>query len=266
MSSPTKSLTGTGAVVTGGASGLGRAITEALAMAGASVAVLDADGPAAQAAAAELVDSGCDVLGLQCDVTDPDSLSAAMGVSADRFEGIRVVFANAGISAGPGPGSGGKSLLELDDENWDRVLAVNLSGVIRTARAALPFLIESGSGRLIITSSSAAIMPTLFVGHAYAASKAAVHHLTQYLALELAEHKVLVNCLAPGPFETNIASGRLKQPDIAEQVAKSVPLGRIADPSEIGPVALLLASPDNGFMTGSLISIDGGTVAGNWSH
>jgi NAD(P)-dependent dehydrogenase (short-subunit alcohol dehydrogenase family) len=176
------------------------------------------------------------------------------------------VFANAGISAGPGPGSGGKSLLELDDENWERVLAVNLSGVIRTARAALPYLIESGSGRLIITSSSAAIMPTLFVGHAYAASKAAVHHLTQYLAMELAEHKVLVNCLAPGPFETNIASGRLKQPDIAEQVAKSVPLGRIADPSEIGPVALLLASPDNAFMTGSLISIDGGTVAGNWSH
>jgi NAD(P)-dependent dehydrogenase (short-subunit alcohol dehydrogenase family) len=85
MSSPTQSLTGTGAVVTGGASGLGRAITEALAKAGASVALLDADGPAAQAAAAELVESGCDVIGLQCDVTVPDSLAAAMRIAADRF-------------------------------------------------------------------------------------------------------------------------------------------------------------------------------------
>ena len=154
----------------------------------------------------------------------------------------------------------------MDEALWDDVIAVNLTGVVRTARAAIPHLIESGSGRLILTSSSAALMPTLFVGHAYAASKAAVLHLTRYLALEHAEQGVLVNCIAPGPFLTNIASGRLHQPRVATDVAKSVPLGRIADPSEIGPLAVFLAGADSGYMTGAVLSIDGGTVAGAWHH
>ena len=258
------SLTGISAVVTGGASGLGRAMGEALAVAGAGVALLDRDGGTLDETVAAMTSRGLHVVGERCDVAEADSVDSAMKGAADRLGGIQAVFANAGMSAGPGPGSGGRSVTDYDDDVWDRVLAVNLTGVMRTARAAVPYLAESGAGRLVLTSSSASVMPTLFVGHAYAATKAAVLHMSRYLALELADRGILVNCIAPGPFLTNIAERRLQQPSVAEAVAQTVPLGRIANPAEIGPLAVFLAGPDSGYMTGAVLSIDGGTGAGAW--
>ncbi|MGH7005466.1 MAG: SDR family NAD(P)-dependent oxidoreductase [Alphaproteobacteria bacterium] len=250
------------AIVTGAASGLGYAITEVLAEHGARVAMADIDRPGVQEAAAKLSRAGCAVAAIPLDVTDTAALRAAIDGVAGREGRLDIMFANAGISSGAGFGldcSGG--IAGVDRDAWDRVLATNLTSVFESIRAASIHMVPRKRGRIIVTASIAGIRAEPLVGYPYIAAKAAVANLVRQVARELGPHNVLVNAIAPGSFLTNIAGGRLKNPEVARRWAALAPLGRIADAHEIKGLALYLASPASSYMTGAVIPIDGGATA-----
>ena len=250
-------------VVTGAASGLGLAMAEVMAENGAVVAMLDIDPAGLDAAAKRLGAAGHAVEGIVVDVGDAARLRAAIEATADKHGRLDVVFANAGISAGPSFEYPEGEITAVDMEKWRQVLEINLTSVFVTLRVAAERMKAQRSGRIIVTSSIGGIRAERMVGYAYAATKAAVNNLVRQAALELAPYNVMVNAIAPGPFFTNIAGGRLhREPEFVRKFAAMVPLGRIARPEELKGLALLLASPASSFITGAVIPIDGGITAG----
>ncbi len=250
-------------VVTGAASGLGLAMAEVMAENGAVVAMLDVDAPGLEAAAARLRGAGLAVEPVVVDVANTGHLREVIDATAAKHGRLDVAFANAGISAGPSFQLPEGQIEAVDLAKWGQVLQVNLTGVFATLQAAARHMKVRRSGRLIVTSSIGGIRGERIVGYAYAATKAAVNNLVRQAALELAPYNVLINAIAPGPFLTNIAGGRLHtNPEIVRQFAGMVPLGRIATTQELKGVALLLASPASSFITGAVIPIDGGITAG----
>jgi NAD(P)-dependent dehydrogenase (short-subunit alcohol dehydrogenase family) len=237
-------------VVTGAASGLGLAIAEAMADGGAQVTLVDVDADGLSEAGARLGDVRTAVV----DVAD----SAAVERLFFEQEGVDVVFANAGVSREAGVLDERGGLGNLDDDTWRTVLGINLDGVLFTMREAARRMKEQGSGRIVVTASTAGIGTDPFVGYSYSATKAAVIMLVRQAAFELARHGVHVNAIAPGPFRTNIGGGAPPIPDEAWE--SIVALGRLAEPEELKGVALLLASPASSFMTGAVIPVDGGQL------
>ena len=237
------------AVVTGAASGLGLAMAEAMAENGARVTMVDVDGEGLEAAVVRLRDAGFAVEPAELDVTDGDALGRAIDGAAERSGRLDAVFANAGISAGPGFPTPVGHLAAVERATWERVLDVNLTAVFETIRAAAVHMKAQRSGRIVVTSSIAGLGAEAMVGYAYVATKAAVNNLVRQAALELAPYNVMVNAMAPGPFLTNIGGGRLKDPEVAARFTELVPLGRIARPDEIKGLALLLASPASSYQS-----------------
>jgi NAD(P)-dependent dehydrogenase (short-subunit alcohol dehydrogenase family) len=209
-----------------------------------------------------------DVHGEVADVTSASDLDSAVAAASAAFGGIDIVFANAGVSGGPGFLLGDHSRNEkaaiekLEPEFWDQVIAANLGSIFRTIRAVTPALKKQNGGRIIVTSSISASKTELHVGTAYVASKAAVAQLVRQTARELARWNILVNAIAPGPVVTNIAGGRLKQAEARALFEAAAPLHRIATPEDIQGAALFLASPASRHMTGAELIIDGGAVLG----
>jgi NAD(P)-dependent dehydrogenase (short-subunit alcohol dehydrogenase family) len=254
-------VAGLGAVVTGAASGLGLAIAEVLACCGAHVTLADADAEGVQRATAELAATGATVRSAVVDVADASAVDRLLREAAEQPGGLSIVFANAGISAGTGPTTPQGQLTAVEQERWDRVIAINLSGVFATLQAAARYVTPDGRGRVVVTSSVAGIGGDPMVGYAYAASKAGVIALVKQASADLGRSGTLVNAIAPGSFRTNIAGGRIKQPGAAEQFAKTTLIGRLADPSELQGLALFLASPASSYVTGATFVIDGGATA-----
>lgn len=252
-------LSGRAAVVTGGAGGLGRAMAEVLAEAGARVAILDIDGAAA-AETAQAIGGGAVARAL--DAGDRDAVRAAITRVAADFGRLDIAIANAGISAGPGFGTSQGRLAAVEDATWDRVLAVNLTGVFATVQAAAGVMSPRRRGSIIAVASVAGLKAEPMVGYAYAATKAAVVNLVRQAAAELAPQGVRVNGIAPGPIRTNIGGGRLGDPEVEAGFRGAVPMGRIGEPDEIKGLALLLASDASSFITGVTIPVDGGIMAG----
>ena len=196
------SVEGYGVVVTGGASGLGLAFAEALAENGAAVTILDVDGKAIESEVARLVGAGHDVRGEVVDVTDHARLDAAFDAAVAAHGRLDVAFANAGIDSGPGfvsgwagaerPRNDDGALESYTDERWNRVIDVNLNGVFATIRSATRHLRPQRSGRIIVTTSLAAIKTEPVIGAAYMAAKAGCAHLTRNVALELAAYGITV--------------------------------------------------------------------------
>lgn len=267
------SVRGKTAIVTGGASGLGLAFGEALASCGARVVLLDRNEGAAKQQAKRLADMGQDVRGGALDVTDRVALDTAFDSVAQEHGRLDVVFANAGIDPGPGflsPTDRSVRVPEhqiehYDDARWRKVIAVGLDAVFYSIRAAARHMKPAGGGSIIVTTSISAVRPAPTLGMAYMAAKAGAAHLTKTTALELARYGVRVNAIAPGPFATNIAGTRSDNGDFLAALAKGVPLGRVASPEDIKPLALLLASSASSFITGEQIVIDGGTSLGSIS-
>jgi NAD(P)-dependent dehydrogenase (short-subunit alcohol dehydrogenase family) len=262
------SVEGYGVVVTGGASGLGLAFAEALAENGAAVTILDVDGKAIESEVARLVGAGHDVRGEVVDVTDHARLDAAFDAAVAAHGRLDVAFANAGIDSGPGfvsgwagaerPRNDDGALESYTDERWNRVIDVNLNGVFATIRSATRHLRPQRSGRIIVTTSLAAIKTEPVIGAAYMAAKAGCAHLTRNVALELAAYGITVNAIAPGFFVTNIGGGHAKDPAAQEAMAKDIPMHRVGFPDDIKGLALFLASPASAYVTGQQIVIDGG--------
>jgi NAD(P)-dependent dehydrogenase (short-subunit alcohol dehydrogenase family) len=256
-------ISGRIAFVTGAASGLGLAMAEVLAVNGAQVTLTDIDAAGLETEVERLRAAGHAVTGAVVDVADRDQVHQAIDATAAHGGRLDIVFANAGISAGPGFNEPVGRIENVDRDFWDKVLQINLTGVFATIQAAARHMKAQRSGRIVVTSSIAGLRGDPPVGYAYAATKAAVANLVRQAALELAPFDVLVNGIAPGPFLTNIAGGRLRrEPERLAEFAASVPLKRLAQPDEIKGLALLLASPAGSFITGAVIPIDGGSTAG----
>ena len=260
------------AIVTGAASGLGLAFAETMAEAGARVTLTDVDGAGAEREAARLRDEGHDVRAAQLDVTDRATMRAVFDAHVAAFGGLDIAFANAGIDPGPGfwnPAGHRNEDGQIDTADparWDRAIAINLTGVYDTIREAARCMKAAGKGGSIVaTSSNAALVCEAIVGLPYMPAKAGVAHMVRHVAFELAEYRIRVNAIAPGPFVTNIGGGWLKKDPVAlEKWNSLVPLGKVAWPDQIKPLALYLASDASNYVTGSHMLIDGGMALGKF--
>jgi NAD(P)-dependent dehydrogenase (short-subunit alcohol dehydrogenase family) len=262
------SVEGYGVVVTGGASGLGLGFTEALAENGAKVTMLDVDAAGIDAQVARLKKLGYDVRGEVVDVRDHPRLDKAFDDAFKAHGRLDVVFANAGVDSGPGfvggwvggsrPRTPEGALENYTDERWQRVIDINLTGVFATMRAAARLMKPQRSGRIIATTSLAAVKCEAVIGSAYMAAKAGAAHFVRNVALELAAYNITVNAIAPGFFITNIGGGHAHNPETQKAVAAAVPMHRVGFTKDMAGLALFLASPASGYLTGQQIIIDGG--------
>jgi|SRR5580658_9980003 NAD(P)-dependent dehydrogenase (short-subunit alcohol dehydrogenase family) len=259
---------GYGAIVTGGASGLGLAYAEALAENGARVTLLDMNARMLADETKRLSAAGLEVRGQTLDVTDHAALDRAVDEAARLYGRLDVVFANAGIDSGPGflgawvgeqrPRVEQGALEHYTDQRWNKVIEVNLNSVFATMRAAARHMKPRKSGRIIVTTSLAALKCEAAIGAAYMAAKAGAAHLMENVALELAAYNITVNAIAPGFFITNIGGGHAKNPEVQKTVGQRIPMHRVGFPNDIKGLALFLASPASAYLTGQQIVIDGG--------
>ena len=256
-------VTGHVALVTGAASGLGLAFAEVMAQNGARTILTDVDAVALDRETRRLEAAGCEVEQAVVDISDTEQLRAAIDRTVERHGRLDAVFANAGISSGPGYGLSPTGHIDmLDLALFDRALEVNLSATFHTMRLAAIHMKRQQRGSIVVTSSIGGTRSEPFVGYGYAGSKAAINNIVRHAAVELAPHNVRVNAIAPGAFLTNIGGGRLKtEPERAAKFAAMSPMNRLAMPDEIKGLALLLASPAGSFISGAVLVIDGAATA-----
>ncbi|MBI1735405.1 MAG: SDR family oxidoreductase [Candidatus Rokubacteria bacterium] len=247
-------LAGRVALVTGASRGLGRALAQALAGAGAAVACTARVVDEAGKVAGEITAAGGRAAAYPLDVTRSDTIAAAVGAIERELGPVDVLVNNAGLTLE-------RKTLETTDEQWDSVLATNVGGMFRCARAVAPGMIARGGGKIVNIGS---MYGRLGVSRyaAYCASKAAIDGLTRSLAVEWARHRIQVNCVAPGFLDTDISRAAFSDEKTRALFLAKVPARRIGDPDEIGPLVVYLASPASDYVTGQTIYIDGGqTIA-----
>lgn len=249
------------ALVTGGASGLGRAFASILADCGAVVYVADRDAERLEKVTGELKGSSA----LALDVSDGPAVQAAVDGIVGRHGHIDIAFANAGVARGTPPLVTSGFVDEFGWDDYSELIDVNLHGVVHTVRAAAGVMKRQRSGSIVATASTAGLRNDPFVPYSYAIAKAGVVNFVKQAAHDLARWNVRVNAIAPGPFKTNLGKsdrpgGSPVNAGAEERWNAVIPLGRMGDPSEIRGLALLLASDASSFMTGGVYPIDGGAL------
>jgi 2-hydroxycyclohexanecarboxyl-CoA dehydrogenase len=234
--------------VTGGARGIGRAISQRLAIEGARVAIADIDAEGARRAAAEISHGA---LGLELDVTDGSSVRAAVGAAIGHFGRIDALINNAGWDKV-------EPFIQASEETWDKVLAINLRGPIAVTRAVLDGMIERRAGWIVSISSDAGRVGSS--GEVvYSAAKAGVIGFSKALAREVARYDIHVNVVCPGPTNTPLlAQVGADNPNLVQALAKAVPFRRIGEPDDVAGAVAFLISDDAAFITGQTISVSGG--------
>ena len=239
------------AIVTGGASGIGLAISERLAAGGTSVAVFDLNGDGAQEAAAKIEAAGGTATGIGVDVTDRPGIDAAVEQVRDRLGRPTILVNNAGMT-------GFDPFLDIPLEKWERILAVNLTGTFNCCQAVVPDMLEEGWGRIVNISSSSFHSGVARMTH-YVAAKSGVVGLTKALALELAPRGITVNTIPPGFIDTPMlrtAAGG-GSVDIERSVA-TTPVGRAGRPEDLAYACAFLVSEEASYITGQVIGVNGG--------
>ena len=244
-------LEGRTALVTGGNRGLGRAMALAMAEAGADIVIWGRDAGVLERTAAEVRATGRDCLAQAVDVTDSAQVDAAADEAWQQAGGVDAAFTSAGVLLL-------QPATETTDADWGAVMDANLTGLFYCCRALGERMLAQGGGKIINIASNFGLHGGANWA-AYAASKAGVIGLSKSLAWEWAP-SVTVNVIAPGAFYTDMNSHLLDVPEIMAAVEGNTPLGRVGDPPELGPLAVMLAGPGSDFMTGAVISIDGGVI------
>jgi NAD(P)-dependent dehydrogenase (short-subunit alcohol dehydrogenase family) len=248
-------LQGKVALVTGGASGIGRGIARRFAAEGAAVVIADVNAAGAEEACVEIRRDGGEALAVTADVTQGADCERMVTEAVGRFGQLNVLVNNAGIG-------GGQALAEMDEEAWDRVLDVNLKGVFRVCKAAFPALVAAGGGSVVNIASLAAFVAPPGFG-AYGASKAGVVQLTRVLATEGGRHQIRANALCPTWVWTPLVARHLAEAGdpvaVQAELASGIPLGRIATVEDVAAAALFFASDEAAFLTGVALPIDGGS-------
>lgn len=249
-----RSVAGRAAIVTGAASGMGRATAHLLADEGAAVAVVDLGEERVAAVVDEIISVHGPDRAMACplDVADTSALQAMVRGVRDRFGRLDIVVNNAGVSMG--------SAIDLDEDSftlaWERTLAVNLSAYVHLIRAAVPHLAESDAARIVNIASTESIVATPTLS-AYSASKAAVTGLTRSLAVEFGRQGITVNCICPGPINTGMTE-LIPDDAKATYARRRVALRRYGEPEEVAHMTLNLCLPAMSYMTGATVVVDGG--------
>jgi len=243
------------ALVTGGGGGIGAATALALAGCGARVVVSDRDLALAQAAAERVKRDGGQAISVQLDVTDEGAVADAVAASEDAFGPVDILVNNAGIAER-------RKFLDLSVAEWRAVLEINLTGAFICAQAVARRLRATDRPGVIINVASVAGLTGVSDRTAYGASKHGLVGLTKVMALDLATHGIRVNAVAPGAVETPLTAAVLARADAFERVASAYPLRRWAQPEEIAELIVFLASDRASFITGAIVPVDGGYLAG----
>lgn len=241
------------ALVTGAAQGIGLAIAQTLAKAGAHVALADLQTEKAEAAAASLRAAGLKADAFTVNMADVSSIDALMHRAAEKMGGLDILVNNAGILYNT-------EIEDTDEDEWDRVMSVNLKGAFFAAQKALPYLKKSSAARIINISSLAGRMGGYATSMTYTASKGGLISLTYGMARRLAPQGITVNCVCPGTTHTDMQNTWSE-----EQVAAlraTIPMGRLGEPSDIASAVLYLASEEASFVTGLLLDVNGGMYFG----
>lgn len=250
-------LSGKVVLITGGNGGIGLGMADALARAGASLAIWGTNPDKNTAAIEQLHAHGSDAASFVCDVSDRAAVDAQMAATLDRFGRIDGCIANAGVS-----GRGARSFLDIDPDEWARVLSVNLDGVYHTYQSVLRHMVERAEtgdpgGRLACISSLASQSGAARNQH-YAASKGALNAMTYALAVEFARYGITANAILPGWIETDMTQNTIANAKFAEAAGKRIPVRRWGTPADFGGIATYLMSDASVYHTGQLIQIDGG--------
>jgi 3-oxoacyl-[acyl-carrier protein] reductase len=240
-------LNGKAVIVTGAGRGIGKEIALTLAREGAQVVIVDiSDEIVAVEKEAEAL--GVQALSVKCDVTDPKAVESMAQQTVEKYGKIDILVNNAGIYPQ-------KPFLEMTEEDWNRVLGINLNGVFHCTKAILPSMVAQKYGKIVnITSIAGAVVGFFNLAH-YSASKAAIAGLTKSLALEMAQYGINVNAIAPGPIDVGAIPA---DSEMSQQVTKTIPMGRMGLPRDIANLAAFLASDASSFITGQCIVCDGG--------
>lgn len=251
------SLNGKTALVTGGATGIGRMAVEGLMGAGAHVLVASRKGEACEAVATELNAKGLSgrAEGFAGDVGSEEGVSALVAEVNNRTDSLHILMNNAGTSWGAPLG-------EFPHHAWDRIMSVNVAGLFHLTQSLLPILKASASAgepaRVVNVGSVMGEIPMGDGAYSYAASKAAVHQTTKILAKELAASNITVNALAPGPFVSNMTAFATADEKVRGKVGEGVPLGRVGEPEDIAGCLLFLCGRGGAYVTGAIIPVSGG--------
>jgi len=256
---PIRTLDGKIALITGGASGIGRASASLFAREGASVFIVDLNEEAGKSTAHEIVRTGVRAIFESADVTNSKDCQRVVDRAMREFGRIDVLFNNAGIIRRA-------SILELTEDDWDRVIAVNVKSIFLLSRLVVPIMAKAGGGSIVNMASGWGLAGGARAA-AYCASKGAVVLLTKAMAVDHGRQNIRVNCLCPGDTDTNMLRHEARQ--LGEEEAGFLresarrPLGRVGKPEEIAKAALYLASDAASFVTGAALVVDGGGLAGS---
>ena len=249
-------LTNKVALITGASRGIGQAVAEAYAAAGAKVVLSSRKQEGLDAVAEIIRSNGGEALPIAAHTGDETAVQALIDQATTAYGGIDIVVNNAATNPHFG------HILSAEDSHWDKILDVNVKGYFRVAKLCAESMKARGGGKIINMASIAGLEPQPMMG-VYSVSKAAVLMLTQVMAAELAQFNIQVNAIAPGFVKTKFSAALWQNPMINEAVLKSIPQGRMAEPEELTGIALYLASDASSFTTGSTFLIDGGQMVGN---
>ncbi|HEX9952765.1 MAG TPA: glucose 1-dehydrogenase [Rubricoccaceae bacterium] len=248
-------LTGKTAIVTGASRGIGRAVAEALAAAGAAVVLASRTQVDLDAVAHAITEAGGKALAVAAHTGSDEAVEALVAAAVETFGGVDILVNNAATNPHYGP------TLSADGAQWDKIFDVNVKGYARTIRAVAPVMAARRGGSIVNVASVAGERPLPGMG-VYCVSKAAVLMLTDVLAAELARKAIRVNALVPGFVKTQFSQVLWEDEAAAARTFQLVPLRRMAEPEELGPLALYLASDASRFVTGARFRIDGGQLVG----
>lgn len=256
MAHPNFALSGKVALITGASRGIGQAIAEAYAAAGAAVVLSSRKQEGLDPVAAGINENGGKALAVAAHTGSDEAITAVVQQATEQFGGVDIVVNNAATNPHFGP------IMTAEESQWDKILDVNVKGYNRVIKAALPSMKERGGGKVINIASIAGMEPQPGMG-IYCISKAAVLMLTEVLAAELASDNVQVNAIAPGFIKTKFSSAIWQNEAMYKAVIQGVPQKRMAEPEELTGIALYLASDASSFTTGSTFLIDGGQRVGS---